>query len=156
MLRGRGLKPPYVHPLQSWATLRPLLPLPAPGPSAEGAPERQLSAKVLGKMHVGKLSVHQTVRVHPLVLINPLSGNAFLSKRHEDRGVSDIIDIYIIIDIYNYIYICFFRAALTACGGSQARGLITATVVGLHHSHSNLASKPHLRPTPQLTATPDP
>ena len=27
---------------------------------------------------------------------------------------------------------------------------------GLHQSHSNAGSKPHLRPTPQLTARPDP
>ena len=26
---------------------------------------------------------------------------------------------------------------------------------GLHHSHSNARSEPHLPPTPQLTATPD-
>ena len=60
--------------------------------------------------------------------------------------------IYIYVYIYMFIYICimymhiyierergrerktFFRAALAACGGSQA----------------------HLRPIPQLTATPDP
>ena len=28
-------------------------------------------------------------------------------------------------------------------------------VFDLHHSHSNARSKPHLRPMPQLTATPD-
>ena len=27
---------------------------------------------------------------------------------------------------------------------------------GLGHSHSNVGSEQHLRPTPQLTATPDP
>ena len=49
-----------------------------------------------------------------------------------------------------------FRAALAAYGGSQARGRIGTTAAGLHHSHSNAGSEPHLRPTPQLTATPDP
>ena len=49
-----------------------------------------------------------------------------------------------------------FRAALKACGGSQARGLIGATAAGLHHSHSNARTELHLRPTPQLMATPDP
>ena len=49
-----------------------------------------------------------------------------------------------------------FRAAPSAYGGSQARGLIGATAAGLHHSHSNTGSKPPLRPTPQLMATPDP
>ena len=43
-----------------------------------------------------------------------------------------------------------------ACGSSQARGEIVATAAVLHHSHSNMGSEPHLRPTSQLTATPDP
>ena len=40
--------------------------------------------------------------------------------------------------------------------GSQARGLVETTAAGLHHSHSNARSEQCLRPTPQLTATPDP
>ena len=40
--------------------------------------------------------------------------------------------------------------------GSQARGLTRAVATGLSHSHSNARSQPHLQPTPQLTATPDP
>ena len=43
-----------------------------------------------------------------------------------------------------------------AYGGSQARGRIGAVAAGLHLSHSNTGSKLHLRPTPQLMATPDP
>ena len=43
-----------------------------------------------------------------------------------------------------------------AYGGSQARGQTRAVAAGLHHSHSNMGSKPRLRPTAQLTATPDP
>ena len=50
----------------------------------------------------------------------------------------------------------FFRAASAAYGGSQARGPIGATAAGLHHSHSNAGFELSLRPTPQLTATPDP
>ena len=38
----------------------------------------------------------------------------------------------------------FFRAAPAAYGGSQARGPIWATPVGLQHSHSNAGSEPHL------------
>ena len=59
------------------------------------------------------------------------------------------------------IFICLFvfvllsRAAPEAYGGSQARGRIGAVAAGLHHSHSNAGSKPHLQPTPQLTATRD-
>ena len=50
----------------------------------------------------------------------------------------------------------FFRAAPVAYGDSQARGLIGAVAAGLHHSHSNTRSEPHLQPTPLLKATPDP
>ena len=39
--------------------------------------------------------------------------------------------------------------------GSQARGKIRAVATGLHHSHSNVGSKPRLWPTPQLTAMPN-
>ena len=46
-------------------------------------------------------------------------------------------------------------AAPAAYGGSQARGLIGAGATGLRQSHSNAGSEPRLRPTPQLTATPD-
>ena len=51
---------------------------------------------------------------------------------------------------------CLFRAAPAAYRGSQARGQIRATAAGLYHSHSNARSESHLRPTLQLTATPDP
>ena len=48
-----------------------------------------------------------------------------------------------------------FRAALTAYGGSQVRGLIRSTAAGVHHSHSNARSELRLRLIPQLTALPD-
>ena len=51
---------------------------------------------------------------------------------------------------------CPFRAAPVAYGGSQARGPMGTSAAGLHHSHSHRGSKLCLRPTPQLTATPDP
>ena len=50
----------------------------------------------------------------------------------------------------------FFRAMPVAYGNSQARGRIRATATGLHRSHSNSGSEPHLRPTPQLVTTRDP
>ena len=43
-----------------------------------------------------------------------------------------------------------------AHGGSQARGLIRTVAAILHHSHSNSRFELPLRPTPQLTAMPDP
>ena len=49
----------------------------------------------------------------------------------------------------------FSRATSTAYGESQARGQIGAIATGLHQSHTNAGSKPHLQPTPQLMATPD-
>ena len=49
-----------------------------------------------------------------------------------------------------------FRAPSEAYGGSQARDQIRAAAASLHHSHSHSGSEPHLRPTPQLMATPDP
>ena len=49
-----------------------------------------------------------------------------------------------------------FRAIPMAYGGSQARGQIRAVAADLHHSHSNARFEPHLRPIPQLMATPDP
>ena len=50
----------------------------------------------------------------------------------------------------------FSRAAPTAYGDSQARGLIGAVANGLHQSHSNSGTEPCLRPTSQLMATLDP
>ena len=49
-----------------------------------------------------------------------------------------------------------FRATPAAYGSSQAKGWIRAAPAGLRHSHSNVGSEPHLRPTPQLMVTPDP
>ena len=50
----------------------------------------------------------------------------------------------------------FSRAAPVVYGGSQSRGLIRGIATSLCQSHSNGGSKPHLQPTPQQTATPDP
>ena len=61
--------------------------------------------------------------------------------------------------ILTYSFIFFFlhfMATLVAYGSSQARVWIEAAAAGLHHSHSNMGSKPHLQPTSQFTATSDP
>ena len=55
-----------------------------------------------------------------------------------------------------FLCLCFFRAAPTAYGGSQARGRIRAVAADVHHGHSNVTFEMRLRPTPWLTATPDP
>ena len=41
------------------------------------------------------------------------------------------------------VVVCLSRAASTACGGSQARGPISAIVTRLYHSHSNAGSLTH-------------
>ena len=69
-----------------------------------------------------------------------------------------IICLQVFLFIYLFIYFCLFAIswpAPAAYGGSQPRGLIRAVVSGLHQSHSNAGSEPHLQPTPQLTAMPD-
>ena len=48
-----------------------------------------------------------------------------------------------------FFVFCLFRAALVACGGSQAKGQIGAVAASLCHSHSNAGSEPQLQPTPQ-------
>ena len=53
-------------------------------------------------------------------------------------------------------FFCLFRYTPGAYGSSQTRGQIGATAGGLHHSHSNVGSKLHLHPMPQLTAALDP
>ena len=55
-----------------------------------------------------------------------------------------------------FVFFVFSRAVSMAYGGYQARGLIRALASGLCQSHNNAVSKPHLQPTPQLMATPDP
>ena len=45
---------------------------------------------------------------------------------------------------FSFVRFAFFRAVPVAYGGSQARGQIRAVAAGLHHSHSNVRSEPHL------------
>ena len=63
---------------------------------------------------------------------------------------------FFLFSFFLFFFFCFFRAAPEAYGSSQARGQIGATASGPRPSHSNPASEPHLKPTPQLTALPDP
>ena len=69
---------------------------------------------------------------------------------------------YITYDIYLSYHLSAFSPKLCACvfllfratpaahGDSQARGRTGAAAAGLHHSHSNTGSGPHLRPMPQV------
>ena len=57
---------------------------------------------------------------------------------------------------FSFLFV-LFRAAPTAYGGSWATGLIAAVVAAsLLQRRQNARSEPRLRPTPQLTAMPDP
>ena len=60
-----------------------------------------------------------------------------------------------IVNVCLFVF-CLFSATPSAYGGSQTGGWIGAVAAGLHHSHSNAISKPHMQTTPQLTATSDP
>ena len=55
-----------------------------------------------------------------------------------------------------FVFLPFLGPLPAAYGGSQARGLTGVVATGLRESHSNAESEPRLRPTPQLTAMPDP
>ena len=55
-----------------------------------------------------------------------------------------------------FFFLFLFMAAPVPYRSSQARGQIRAVAAGLHHSHSNASSEPHLQPRLQLVATPDP
>ena len=54
-----------------------------------------------------------------------------------------------------FAFLLFLGLLPPAYGGSQARGLIRAAAAGLCQRHSKAEFESHLRPTPQLTATPD-
>ena len=59
-------------------------------------------------------------------------------------------------NMYSFFFFLVFLGPHPQHGSSQARGRVRAAAMGLHHSHSNRGSEPHLRPTPQFMATPDP
>ena len=57
---------------------------------------------------------------------------------------------------FYFFFFLLFRVAPATHGWSQAQDRIGATAASLHHSHSPARSKLSIRPTLQLTATPDP
>ena len=73
-------------------------------------------------------------------------------------GLGNLLVSLIFICLFIFFF-CLFAiswAALTAYGGSQARGRIRAIAAGICQGHSNVGSEPRLQPTPQLRALPDP
>ena len=87
--------------------------------------------------------MHDPYELWGLLLVGPLE------DRHRWRKVS-------LTRVFLSVFVFLFRIISAAYGRSRAQGRIGAAAASLHHSHSNTGSKPHLRPTPQLTATPDP
>ena len=64
-----------------------------------------------------------------------------------------------LLHLFFFFFFCLlssFRSVPMAYGVSQARGLIGAVTAGLCQRHSNARSELHMRPTPELMATPDP
>ena len=77
-------------------------------------------------------------------------------RRKTARNVVKCIRNYTMSLLIFFSFFLFLKAAPMAYGGSQAGGPIGATAASLHHSHSDARFEPHLQPTPQLRATPDP
>lgn len=61
-----------------------------------------------------------------------------------------------VLDGENVILFFSLTAAPAAYGSFQARGRMRAAPPSLYHSHGKARSEPHLQPTLQLTAMPDP
>lgn len=62
---------------------------------------------VPGKADVSYLTANELVNVHPLVIINLFSGNAFLNKRHKHEGGS--VDFLI---SFCFLWICITWSCL--------------------------------------------
>ena len=92
----------------------------------------------------------------------PISREAFPATHTQSPPCTVIlrqVALFILIALFTLsklFFGLFLGAAPAAYGGSQARGPIGTVAASLRQSHSNAGSKLHLRPTPQLTATPDP
>ena len=82
-----------------------------------------------------------------LVLVSQI----FISFHHTlplpPRGFYFLLESSTHIVLFSYF---IFMATPVMYGCSQARGQMWATAAGLHHSYSNMGSKPRLQPTPQL------
>ena len=67
-----------------------------------------------------------------------------------------LVTLILIVPMYFYFSFGLFKAVPEAYGNSQARGQFGTGAAGLQHSPSNAGSEPHLLPTSQLMAMPDP
>ena len=75
----------------------------------------------------------------------PTSFIISLKEVHVGKELWREISRYFFFYFLFFLSFCLFRAEHMAYGGSQAMGLIGTTAAGLHHSHSNTGTEPHLR-----------
>ena len=98
---------------------------------------------------IGEMQIQTTMRYCLTLVGMTIIKKATNNKCRKGCGEKGVTFIFLSV----CLFISPLRAQATANGGSRARGWIGAVATGLH---SNEGSKPSLRPTPQLTATPDP
>ena len=67
-----------------------------------------------------------------------------------------LFSVSMLINLVLLVCLCLFKPTPMAHGSCQARGRIGAADASLCHSHSSTRSEPHLQPTMQLEAMPDP
>ena len=124
---------------QTWLDLGTLIPNHKPG-SLCSLPLTPPSLHTIARNSQATLSCHS--------LLKRLQGPHFLPEKCRTLRLGLLLF---------FFFFCLFSiswAAPAAYGGSQARG--RAVAAGLCQSHSNAATELHLRPTPQVTAMPDP
>ena len=105
------------------------------------------------KKPTAKAQVTAQAWIQSLVQELPYVGDATIKKKRcrTSRPTTDLMN--------QKTHFCFVSLSLSffkAYGRSQARDRIRAGAASLHHSHNNAGSEQCLRPTPQLTAMPDP
>ena len=126
-IAGQGTEPP--HP--SIPTMPPIL--------LWELPIFHFTGRKLG---AGEAHIHKAGKVPLYVLFHPLLEKKIINITFMDAlmGPEQSVFSPLILKYYDYYccyYFCLFRAAPMVYGGSQARGQIRATAIGLHHSHSN-------------------
>ena len=105
--------------------------------------------RVFGLHHSLHHSSQQRWILNPLTKARGQTRNLMVPSRIRQPlshdGNSGKLYFYFVLFLFLFIYFfVFFLAALTAYGGSQARGLMGAVDAGLRQSHSNVGSEPRL------------
>ena len=121
------------------------------------------------RCHLGKkkrkrsrLDVGPNIGLRPLCPRLEVRGSIWkscLRRRHRCTSQAGVCRMHKNVESLGFLFLCLFflfRATPVAYGHSQANSQIGATAASLWHSHRSAGPKPPLRPTPQLTATPDP